>query len=462
MSPSLPPPNGALVRVTDADQAFYFHAATARMFATELQYDRALAVVAEQPGRSPARLRAELGQRLELSELEAADLVRELEGLGLLHARPLTPAAASRASITKLKLHVSGTCNLRCGYCYQGDATGKAARSMTLERARAAIDWLFTQGSRERPVELMFFGGEPLLNFPVVEAAARYAREQERIQGRPLVLSVITNGTLVTQQRAAILGALGVHVGISIDGDPSVHDRLRVFASGRGSYAHARQALGWLTEAGCRVHALITIARHNNCALRSVEHLLGEGFHAVKVTPVASTDPQLALDVAGYERLGEDLLALADRYAEQACAGQRYGFMNIHGDVAAVHAGTRKLYPCSAGLSSAACSPEGELYLCHRFTDREDFRLGSIDEGLDEEALDGFREQLHLHERTDCRACWARHLCGGGCHQHNELDNGDLRRATAARCDHLRAWYHKVLQVYARIATENPAFLDGR
>ncbi len=457
----MPPTHRTLVRVPDGDRAFYFHAPTARVFATEPRDDEALAVLAELREPSPERVRDALEQQLGLPADEAGPLAEQLGELGLLGSPPLHPPAPESVPITQLKLHVSSTCNLRCGYCYQGDTTGTPVRGMTIERARNAIDWLFSQGAAGSPVALMFFGGEPMLAFPVVEEAAGYAREQEQHTGRALTLSMVTNGTLITAERAAMLGALGFGIGMSIDGAPDAHDRLRVFASGRGSYAQARRALPWLQDAGCRVNALITVGRHNNHVRRSVEHLLDEGFDGVKATPMASTDPSLGLGAEDYERLREDVFVLADRYAERACAGERYGFSNIHGDVAAVHAGRRRHYPCTAGLSSAACTTEGELYLCHRFADREDFGIGSIEGGLDGDALASFREQMHLRERTDCRQCWARHLCGGGCHQHNELDNGDMRRATAVRCDYLRAWYYKVLQVYARIATVNPSFLDA-
>jgi uncharacterized protein len=448
-------PQTELVRVGTAGDTFFFHAPTARFFAVDGRYDAALRAVAELGPVGPERLRAELGERLALSPEGASGLDAELRALGLVGAEaPYEPPPAP--DIARVKLQVSGTCNLSCSYCYQGESSGRPPRYMTRERALETVDWLFDQNPG--PVEIMFFGGEPLLNVPVIEAAGRHARARGEREGRPVALSMITNGTLLTAERAALLAELGVAVGLSIDGDPASHNKLRVFASGKGSYAQTMRAFGLLRAAGCEARALVTVSQTNNDPWRVAHHLLGEGFRSVTLTPVASDDPRVRLDEAGYERLRDGMLRLADHYADRAARGERFGFSNVDGDVLAVRKGVRKHYPCAAGLTTAACSPEGELYLCHRFEGRPEHRIGSVSAGLDGAALAAFREKMHLRERTDCNACWARHLCGGGCHQHNELDNGDLRRATAARCDYLRAWYYKVLEVYARITRENPGF----
>jgi uncharacterized protein len=133
---------------------------------------------------------------------------------------------------------------------------------------------------------------------------------------------MVSNGPLVTAERAAVLAELGVGVGLSIDGDPGSHNKLRVFSSGQGSYAQAMRAFRLLSEAGCRVNALVTISRQNNDAWHVVHHLLSEGFRSVNVTPVASQDPHINLDAVGYDRLREGMSRLADHYAEEAVAGR--------------------------------------------------------------------------------------------------------------------------------------------
>ncbi len=449
---------GELVFVREAGRSFVFHAPTARFFATSDIVDGALRVAAEVGAEHGESLAPAIAARLSLPQEDAAELARSLRELGLLAGLPAEKGPVLAPSVARLKLHVSGICNLSCGYCYQGASSGKPSRFMTEARARESVDWLFAENPDEASVEVMFFGGEPLLNFPVVEAAARHARARGEREGRKVELSMISNGTLLTAERARILGELGVGVGLSIDGAPDHHNKRRVFTSGQGSYQQTMRAFRLLTEASCRAHALVTISRHNNDAWRIVHHLLGEGFPSVVVTPVASSSAQAGLDAAGYDKLASDMCRLADHYADEAAHGRQFGFSNIRTDVLAVRQARQKHYPCSAGLSSAACSPEGQLYLCHRFSDRPEYRIGDVDQGLDSATIAAFREQMHLHERTDCAKCWARHLCGGGCHQHNELDNGDMRRTTAARCDFLRAWYAKVLSVYARILSDNPGY----
>ena len=100
-----------------------------------------------------------------------------------------------------------------------------------------------------------------------------------------------------------------------------------------------------------------------------------------------------------------------------------------------IHKGVSKAYPCGAGLGLLGVSTDGDVALCHRFAGSDAHKLGTVGEGIDRSAQTAFLEQHHIADKTDCRTCWARPLCSGGCY-HEALHA--LRRHDAAQSALLR------------------------
>jgi uncharacterized protein len=404
---------------------------------------------------------------MDLAREDIQGLVKDLVGLRLLvpqemRGQPAHDPVPPGEGIRNLVLHVAHTCNLACGYCYaeQGLYKGKAT-IMEPERAYEYVDWLFDQAEDDGgELGLTFFGGEPLLNWPVVEATARYARQKSEETGRKIRFGITTNGTLVTPEIADFLSEIGALVTVSIDAIKEKNDRLRPYNSGRGSYDIVMERIKPLLDAGIAV-ARVTVTKVNLDVVHTVETLLAAGFREVGCSPVDAKNEAYDLNGADYERLLEGFQVLVDRFVEEAIAGRKYGFSNIMNILKAIHNGHNKSYPCGAGIQMVAGAPNGKMSLCHRFVGEEDFVLGSVQEGgLDKKKRLQVLNDIHLDERSDCSTCWARFICSGGCHHVNFLFEGSPSQTYLTHCDWLRAWYRTGLEAYSRILQNNPAFIQ--
>jgi len=378
----------------------------------------------------------------------------DLEAAGATRRQRDEPPADG--TLATLVLMLRRSCNLRCAYCYSRPARrGRGPDRMDGSTARRAVDLLFAHLPARGPATVTFFGGEPLLELPLLRATAAHARRRADELGREVTFSVTTNATTVTEEAADLLADLEARVTVSIDGDRRRHDRNRVFPDGRGSYEAATAGLR-LLQRGLQPAARATLTAASPDPVPVVDHLLGVGFRSVGVSLADVAEPALALDEAGLGALEDGMERLADRYLDEALAGRHRGFANLDGLLRTVHRGINRDFPCGAGLRLACCDTDGTLYACHRLCGRDGYAVGDLDGGFDPRRRSLLRE-LGLHGRTGCHACWARHLCGGGCH-HARLVQGRPADELSV-CPWLRQWMGKGLEVYATLMVRGAPFL---
>ena len=453
-----------VVRFDLGDAHFVFHVPTSSVFRLDDAGRRLLDAASALPDATPERLIEEAGTAGVEREV-AEELIADLRALRVLVAPsargvPLHDPTPPGQDVRNLTLHVAHDCNLACRYCYAGQGLYQGPRTlMSPQEAVRWVDWLFDQRDEEvDELGLSFFGGEPLMAFDAIRAAAVHGRARAEAAGLRIRYGITTNGTLVTPEIAAFLVEIDAVVTVSLDAARPSHDRLRPFASGRGSYDRALDRIRPLLDRGTTV-ARATVTRLNLDVVETVETLLGEGFVEVGCSPVDADDPELGLRGADYEVLLDGFRILSRRFLDEAVAGRRYGFTNVASIVKAIHAGHNKPYPCGAGIKMVAASPDGSLSLCHRFVGEPDFVLGHRDRGLDPDRRRTLLEQISLDRRTGCDGCWARFLCSGGCHHVNFLFGGAPSVTWKTHCDWLRAWYQTGLQAYAEILERNPSFI---
>lgn len=373
------------------------------------------------------------------------------------------PPAPPDVPLATLVLNVTQDCNMRCSYCFAAAGTyGKAAAKMDRETAFKAVDFLLRRSGDGKEVTLTFFGGEPLLNFEVIRATVKYARNEAGRAGKAVDFSLTTNGTLLDEKRIRFLSDERVGVTVSMDGPPEVHDRHRRLRGGQGSYRMVLPGVLALVR-GHRtrpVGARATLTRGIPDLERCLFHLLDLGFHEVGFSPVTSADPGHYLSGADLESLLEQFRELAYLFRDRALEGRFLGFSNISNLVAEIHAGEVKRYPCGAGLGLMGVSATGDLFLCHRLVENEAAFLGSLGNGIDRKRRDLLMRALHLGRKADCRGCWVRHFCAGGCYQEALERQGGLSRKNAQYCDWLREWVGIGVEVYLDILGGNPSFFE--
>jgi len=379
-----------------------------------------------------------------------------------------------------LVLNLTNQCNLSCQYCYEFGAdkvatpTGKP-KFMDFDTAKASVDFLLDQSSIEaspyrahasrgrRGVHITFFGGETLMNFSLLEKVVIYARDRAREQGRSIDFSLTTNATLLTPAIIEFLSENHIGVTVSMDGPADLHDKLRVFANGRGSYDVIEPRVRALIQNHRTrpITARVTLTSGVTDVIRIFRHLKNDlGFHEVGFAPVTTSPNRLyAINDRGMDHVLEQFHVLADEYLEYALRGEMHGFSNVSDTLSELYQGVNKSHPCGAALGLVGVGPSGDIAPCHRFVDSDTHALGHISTGIDREKQKDFLRRGHINSKYDCHTCFARPLCAGGCHHEAYVRYGDTGHPNLHFCDWIRDWTDTCLRIYGAISVHNPEFL---
>jgi uncharacterized protein len=367
-----------------------------------------------------------------------------------------------------LVLNLTNQCNLSCQYCYEfGEdkvATPEGKKKfMDFETAQQSVAFLLEQSAGRHGVHITFFGGETLMNFPLLKQVVTYATEQATAQGRTIDFSLTTNATLLTPAIIEFLSDNSIGVTVSMDGPAELHDKLRVFANGRGSYDIIEPRVRALI-AGHKtrpITARVTMTAGNTDVIRIYRHLKQDlGFHEVGFAPVTTSPDRLyAINDKGMDGVLDQFHALAEEYLEYALRGEMHGFSNVSDTLSELYQGVNKSHPCGAGLGLMGVGPSGDIAPCHRFVDSDQHALGHISTGIDREKQADFLTRGNIGAKYDCHTCWARPLCAGGCHHEAFVRYGDTGHPNLHYCDWVRDWTDTCLRIYGAIAAQNPGFL---
>ena len=406
------------------------------------------------------------------SASDAQELIAELYRSRVIVAGDLPPEPLADAPadfpLQTLVLNLTNQCNLSCQYCYEFGADKVATPSgkpkfMDFETAKASIDFLLNQSSGRRGVHITFFGGETLMNFPVLKQVVTYAKDRCAGEGRCIDFSLTTNATLLTPAIIEFLSENCIGVTVSMDGPADLHDKLRVFANGRGSYDVIEPRVRALIQNHRTrpITARVTLTSGVTDVVRIFRHLKNDlGFHEVGFAPVTTSPNRLyAINDRGMDHVLEQFHILADEYLEYALRGELHGFSNVSDTLSELYQGVNKSHPCGAALGLVGVGPWGDIAPCHRFVDSDSHALGHISTGIDREKQKDFLRRGHINSKYDCHTCWARPLCAGGCHHEAYVRYGDTGHPNLHYCDWIRDWTDTCLRIYGAISIHNPEFL---
>ncbi len=406
--------------------------------------DLALAAMAAQAG----------GRQHSLDELreaaaEIADLIREGtlfnpdpwrgKSMGIGDSRGLD-SAGGPGVVKSLCLNVAHDCNLSCAYCFAARGNfGGESKLMPLDIGKAALDFLVKYSGNRQHCEVDFFGGEPLLNISVVKEIVAYGRQLEAAYNKEIQFTITTNAVLLDREVQEFLNQQQISVVLSLDGRPKVHDQMRVFADGSGSYADVLPPVKALAESRQHQNYIVrgTYTRANLDFTRDVLHLADQGFEQISVEPVVAPETEeYALRPADLPQIFGEYERLVSAIMEREKAGQpRFNF--FHFDLSLEHGPCliKRLKGCGAGTEYLAITPEGDIYPCHQFVGRPEYRMGSLlaeSEIVWDIATEFSR--AHIYGKPVCARCWARFYCGGGCHANAHAFNGSIYQPYALGC----------------------------
>lgn len=352
-----------------------------------------------------------------------------------------------------ISLAVAQKCNLGCTYCYaQGGDFGRPARSMSTQTAIESVRQLIDGVSPGERVNIAFMGGEPLVNRNTIREATEFAEQYGEEKGVRVGFSITTNGTLVTADDGDFFERHGFAVTVSLDGVGQDHDRLRPYKGGRGSYDRIISNITPLLAKQHRmqVTARITVTPKNLDLPTTLRHFIGLGFHSVGFSPMLASPT--GRDEMGRDEINnflEQMIACGRDFESAVLRKCRYPFHNLVTALKEINRGTHRPYPCGAGAGYLGVGADGGLFACHRFVDDEAGRMGTLQDGLQSGKRWPWLHARHVHKQEPCAKCWARYLCGGGCH-HEVIKRG------RPACDYIRGWLKYCLGAYVRLGRANP------
>lgn len=345
-------------------------------------------------------------------------------------------------AIKALCLHVAHTCNLNCEYCFaaQGKFHGERAL-MSYEVGVQALEFLIANSGSQKNLEVDFFGGEPLMNWEVVKKLVAYGRSREEETGKRFRFTLTTNGVLVDDEVIEFSNREMHNVVMSIDGRKEVHDRLRRTVTDKGSYDLIVPKFQKFAAArGDREYYVRgTYTHFNTDFTNDIFHLADLGFKELSMEPVvcAPGDPY-ALTAEDMPVLKEQYELLAREMIKRDREGRGFTFYHYMIDLTGGPCIYKRISGCGSGTEYLAVTPWGELYPCHQFVGDEKFLMGNVWDGVKNTELRDEFKGCNAYARPDCRDCWAKLYCSGGCAANAYHATGDISGAYEYGCELFR------------------------
>lgn len=400
-------------------------------------------VLAYYNGTNRGMVLANLAKDYEEAELnEVMDDLDELIAKEVLFApmdKNYKMAIEDRPIIKALCINIAHDCNLRCQYCFAGQGGyGQWRMLMSFDVARRAVDFLIAHSGPREHCELDFFGGEPLMNWHVVQQTIDYVHKQEKKHGKKIKMSLTTNGLLLDKEKVKYLTDNHISLILSLDGRKEMHDRMRPGVHGEGTYDEIVKNLQYCVanRKGEEYYVRGTFTRYNMDFTTDVIDMLDKGFPAVSMEPVVGED------TADYSIKEEDLprvKAEYDRLAKLFIAreeeGRPFFFFHFNMDLWKGPCLPKRLRGCGAGHEYLAVVPNGDIYPCHQFVGREGYVIGNVYEGLKNFKMMRDFRMNHVFNKPECVDCWAKFFCSGGCHANNEAFAGDIHKPFHITCE---------------------------
>ncbi|WP_422485261.1 thioether cross-link-forming SCIFF peptide maturase [Gudongella sp. DL1XJH-153] len=336
-------------------------------------------------------------------------------------------------------LHIAHDCNLKCEYCFASQGNFKGERSMmSLETGKKSLLYLAKNSGNRRNLEVDFFGGEPLMNFQIVKQLVDYGRSIENEYNKNFRFTITTNGVLLDDEKINYINENMDNVVLSLDGRKDVNDTMRLTLSGDGSYDVILPKIKKMVEKRGEKDYYVrgTFTSKNLDFGKDALSFHKEGFKKVSIEPVvapeemdyAIREEHLATILKEYENFSKEYIKLTHDDKD-------FMFFHFMIDLNQGPCAVKRAVGCGAGSEYLAVTPEGDLYPCHQFVGEKEFLLGTLDKGIENEELRDRFKAANVYNKEECRNCWARFYCSGGCHANAHYAHGDIMRPYEIGCE---------------------------
>lgn len=422
--------------------------------------ERILSEKVTQPEQIMQRVREESGCCMEECEEAVAEIL-ELKEAGMLFAediyRDYIFDFKNRQTVVKaLCLHIAHDCNLACQYCFaeEGEYHGRRAL-MSFDVGKKALDFLVKNSGSRVNLEVDFFGGEPLMNWQVVKDLVAYGRSLEEPYHKKFRFTLTTNGILLNDEIQEFVNKEMSNVVLSIDGRKEVHDKMRPFRGGQGSYDIVIPKYQKLAESRNQMNYYVrgTFTRNNLDFSKDVLHLADLGFEQISVEPVVAQDTEsYAIRREDIPQILEEYDKLATELLKRRKEGRGVNFFHFMIDLEGGPCVAKRLSGCGSGTEYLAVTPWGDFYPCHQFVGQEEFLMGNVDDGIVNTDIRDEFKCCNVYAKEKCRDCFAKFYCSGGCAANSYNFHGSITDAYDIGCELQRKRIECAIMMKAALA----------
>ncbi|MCR3956557.1 MAG: thioether cross-link-forming SCIFF peptide maturase [Gudongella sp.] len=336
-------------------------------------------------------------------------------------------------------LHVAHDCNLKCEYCFASQGNFKGERSMmSLETGKKALLYLAQNSGNRRNLEVDFFGGEPLMNFQTVKDLVEYGRSIEQEYNKHFRFTITTNGVLLDDDKIRYINENMDNVVLSLDGRKSVNDAMRLTVNGEGSYDVILPSIKKMVQARGDKDYYVrgTFTSKNLDFGKDAISFHDEGFKKISIEPVvAPEDMDYAIREEHLGRILKEYEDFSREYISLTRKDEDFMFFHFMIDLNQGPCVVKRAVGCGAGSEYLAVTPEGELYPCHQFVGEKEFLLGTLETGIQNVELRDRFKMANVYNKEECRNCWARFYCSGGCHANAHYAHNDIMKPYEIGCE---------------------------
>ena len=364
-----------------------------------------------------------------------------------------------RPTVVKaLCLHIAHDCNLACRYCFAEEGEYKGRRAlMSAEVGKKALDFLVENSGNRRNLEVDFFGGEPLMNFDVVKEIVAYGRDLEKTHDKKFRFTLTTNGVLLNDEILEFANKEMGNIVLSIDGRKDIHDMMRPFRGGQGSYDMIVPKFQKVAESRNQTNYYVrgTFTRHNLDFAEDVCHLADLGFKQISVEPVvAPPTEEYALQEEDIPQLLAEYDKLAAEMLRRHKEGKDFNFFHFMIDLQGGPCVYKRLSGCGSGTEYLAVTPWGDFYPCHQFVGNEDFLMGNVDTGITNTKIRDEFKCCNVYSKEKCKNCFAKFYCSGGCAANSYNFHGNIHDAYDLGCELQKKRVECAIMLKAALAAE--------
>ena len=370
-----------------------------------------------------------------IAEIEAD--IAALKEKGLLFSEEVKTAPIKSNEIKALCLHICHDCNLRCRYCFADEGAYHAEREfMSLDTAKAAIDFLLKNSGQRKVLEVDFFGGEPLMCLDTIKKVVAYAKEEGAKRGKKFLFTTTTNALLLDNDAIKFFNEEMENVVLSLDGRKEVHDAIRKTKNGKGSFDLVIENVKKFVRSRGDRHYYVrgTFTSKNLDFSKDVIFLADNGFDSISMEPVVTDIDDLQIKDEHLDTVCREYEVLCDEYLERHREGKGFNFFHFNIDLEGGTCLQKRVSACGAGNEYFSVVPNGDIYPCHQFAGDKNFLMGNVIRGIERKDI---REQFaenSLFTRKDCANCFAKFICSGGCSANNYNFMGDVNKPYPVTC----------------------------